>query len=191
MRPEFRLEVFKCTTTKLSLAKIAVPSSYSLLMSRLSTPKKVSPMNRSAASPAAIPVRLRAVVLREHPAKCSTLSALSAELPARFPSSPEMTVLYFAATASRTEDNLNNINKGRSARNALFYCVQTSCTDIFIKWYEWHGKPIGRQKRAAADILFLMGHANPAGAGCPTAVCDIMNIIKGENIANRKLSRKI
>ena len=36
-----------------------------------------------------------------------------------------MTALYFAASASRTEDKLNNINKERSAWGALFYCAKT------------------------------------------------------------------
>ena len=107
VKPDFRLEVFKCTTTKLSLAKTADPNSYSPPMNRPSMRKKASPTSPSAASPAATLVSLpMAAPPKELPAKCTTLFAPSAEHPAKFPSSPEMTVLFIAASVSLARDNL-------------------------------------------------------------------------------------
>ena len=82
--------------------------------------KKASPMSPSAARAAAMPARLQeAVTKAELPARCLKLFALSAEQPARFPSSPEKIALFTAAIASPREDNFAQI-KERFERNALF-----------------------------------------------------------------------
>lgn len=84
-------------------------------------PKKVSPMSRSAASPAAMHAsHLAAVLLRERLVKCMTLFAPSAELPAKFLSSPEMTALYIAASASPTEDKHLRHYEERSLQGRSF-----------------------------------------------------------------------
>lgn len=98
-------------------------------------PKKGSPMNRSAANPAAMPVKQPVAVPTEHPAKCLTLFALSAEHPARFLSSPEMTVLFIAASASLTEDNYYRHYKERSVWNALFFLLSINAQQVSFNFY--------------------------------------------------------
>jgi len=93
---------FNCLTkTKPWHAKIADKNLYSPQANKTSSLKKDSLMNphvvRIAATPAKMPGDLSV--------KCLTLSALPVEKPAKFLSSPGMTVRFTVANAFRSKDN--------------------------------------------------------------------------------------
>ena len=92
-------EVFPCSATRPSSAKIADKASPSPPASRNSTRKRVSPMSPSAAR-IAVPPASRALPVAAATVRCMTQPAQAAANPARFPSSPVPTVLFTAATAS-------------------------------------------------------------------------------------------
>jgi len=85
-------------------------NSFSQQMNRNSTPKRVSPTNPRDVSPA---VTLVKELMVTAPGKCLTLFALLAEQSARFPSSPEMTVLFIAAIAFLKTDKYRLTEKMR------------------------------------------------------------------------------
>lgn len=79
--------------------------------------KKASPMSRSAANPAAMPAKVLPTTARAASARCLTLYALPAAVPAKFRSSPVQTVRSTAAIAS-----VNNSQPTRPSGRVFVFC---------------------------------------------------------------------
>ena len=105
-----------CTLTRPLSARIADANSFSPPEIRSSTLRRASPTSPRDAVTAATPARLSAVRALLPLARCSTPFAATAVSPARFPSSPTMTVPFTATTASATETT--DLCKHRSVRHA-------------------------------------------------------------------------
>ena len=99
---KLRIEVSKCTTTKLSPAKNVAANSFSPPTSNNFMLKKDSQTSHSVVSPAEMQGKMLAVDQE----KCMTQHVLNAEIHARFHSSQGMTVPYTAASASLPGDRL-------------------------------------------------------------------------------------
>lgn len=79
--------------------------------------KRASPMSRSAANPAAMPAKVLPTTARAASARCLTLYALPAAVPAKFRSSPVQTVRSTAAIAS-----VNNSQPARPSGRVFVFC---------------------------------------------------------------------
>lgn len=79
--------------------------------------KRASPMSRSAANPAAMPAKVLPTTARAASARCLTLYALPAAVPAKFRSSPVQTVRSTAAIAS-----VNNSQPTRPSGRVFVFC---------------------------------------------------------------------
>ena len=112
-----------CTLTRPWSARNADKNSLSLPASRNFMPRRASPTSPSAARNAAQSVKTLPTTAH---ARCSTLSAQSAESPARFPSSRAPTVPYTAATASEinsSSDPIRSIRRGLPTGSPLRFCL--------------------------------------------------------------------
>ena len=79
--------------------------------------ERASPMSRSAANPAAMPAKVLPTTARAASARCLTLYALPAAVPAKFRSSPVQTVRSTAAIAS-----VNNSQPTRPSGRVFVFC---------------------------------------------------------------------
>ena len=93
-------EVFPCSATRPSFAKIADKASPSPPASRNSTQKRVSPMSPSAARIAVQPASRALPAAAAATVRCMMQPAQVAASPAKSPSSPARIVLFTAAIAS-------------------------------------------------------------------------------------------
>lgn len=92
--------------TKPSHAKTVAPNSPLLLLSKSSLPKKDSPTNPSAASPAAMLAKaIPEVALTAEADKCLTLFVPDAVKIAKYLLNPEMIVRFIAVIVSRVKED--------------------------------------------------------------------------------------
>lgn len=101
----FSSEVKKCSKTKHSNAKTVTVNSLLQQASKNSMQKRVSRMSPNVAKN----VAMHAKTVPVANAKCSLQSALNAARKQEFLSSPEKTVLYFAANALQSQRKMHKL----------------------------------------------------------------------------------